>query len=80
MRFVIDIIHFKKPGFYDVPPVGPVALDRAGYYALTQAELVGPFADRQEARRIAAVVARQVLRPDHDKPLPFVMPTRIVEI
>jgi len=80
MRYVLQIMTIREPGFYDFPGVGPVMLDQAGIYALTQSEIVGPFADVQEARRITAMVARGALRPRRDKPPPYVRPTRIVEI
>lgn len=77
-RYVIDVIFIKRPGFYEFPGIRLVAIHDAGYYALTQSELVGPFEDSQEARRVGGLVARKHLRPGVEPLPPFVKPTRVV--
>ncbi len=71
MRYVLQVMTIREPGFYEFPGVGPVMLDQAGIYALTQSEIAGPFADVQEARRLTAMVARRPLKPSRDKPPPY---------
>lgn len=77
-RYVLDVISIKKPGFYEIPGVRLVAIHDAGYYALTQSELVGPFEDSQEARRIGGLVGRKHLSPGVEPLPPFVKPVRVV--
>ncbi len=80
MRTVLEVLHIREAGFYAFPGVGPVMIDRAGYYALTSAELVGPFDSSREARRMASLFTSRPLRPDRSPPPPFTKPTRIVEV
>ena len=79
-RYVVDVIFIRRPGFYEFPGIRLVAIHSTGYYALTQSELVGPFEDPQEARRVGALVARKPLRPGVEPLPPFVKPVRIVEV
>jgi hypothetical protein len=82
MRYVLQVMTIKEPGFYEFPGVGRVMLDQPGVYARTQSEIAGPFADVQEARRITAMVARHHLKSSRDLPPPFNRPKviRIVEV
>jgi len=80
VRFVIEVIRLKKTGFYEFPGVGPVLIDKPGYYARTQFEIAGPFDDAQEARRLTAMVIRRELKPSREVLPPIKMWTRVVEI
>lgn len=74
MRNVLQVIRVRGPEFRELPGVGPVYVAAAGFYALTRAELVGPFSTEGEARRLGFLGTRARL------PRGFRKFTRVVEI
>ena len=75
MRKVRRVLHIRAAGYFSYPVLGPcIFLMAPGFYALTWAELVGPFETEEQALRLGFLGTKTRL------PRGFRPCTRVVEV